>query len=69
MKEKMKDIFEVLSKEHMIDGNRQQHNKIKHTRDRSIDTYSLTFKNVLMMEKTVDIHPLKTGISVHFLSR
>lgn len=24
---------------------------------------------VLQVEKTVDIHPLKTGISVHFLSR
>ena len=52
MKEKMKDIFEVLSKEHMIDGNRQQHNKIKHTRG-SIDTYSLTFKNVLMIQSMV----------------
>lgn len=36
-----------------IDGNRQQHNKIKHTRDCSIDTYSLTFKNVLMIQSMV----------------
>ena len=36
-----------------IDGNKQQHNKIKHTSDRSIDTYSMTFKNVRMIQSQV----------------
>lgn len=36
-----------------IDGNKQQHNKIKHTTDRSVDTYSLTFRNVRMIQSQI----------------
>lgn len=53
-----KDIARFLSGyscqfEITIDGNSLQHNKIKHTRDRKIDTYSLTFANMRMIQKIV----------------
>lgn len=36
-----------------IDGNKEQHNKIKHTKDRAEDMFSLTFQNMKMIQDKI----------------
>lgn len=53
-----KDIASFLSGyscqfEITIDGNKQQHNRVKYTKDRKIDTYSLTFKNIRLIHDLI----------------
>lgn len=36
-----------------LDGNRNQHNKIKHFENKDIDTYKLTIDNILNTQKTI----------------
>ncbi len=36
-----------------IDGNKEQHNKVKHTKDRSKDLFTLTFQNMKLIQEKI----------------
>lgn len=62
-KQEVTSASEVVNEVSEVEATKPQEKSSTSVEDSKLDV------SVSDLEKTVDIHPLKTGISVHFLSR